>query len=137
QVPADKRITFAASRTMSRYESILSQLYEILGPYTPEGQSLSEDTEFISDLGPDSMRVMQLLLDTEERFDVSIPLNIIPDVRTVGHFARCVQQLVDRGEWPSLTNSGNLPTPVRRWRDWARTLSARRLNGSCRQRRPL
>jgi hypothetical protein len=23
-------------------------------------------------------------------------LNIIPDVRTVGHFARCVQQLVDQ-----------------------------------------
>ena len=43
------------------------------------------------------MKVMQLLLDTEERFDVSIPLNIIPDVRTVGHFARCVQELVDRG----------------------------------------
>lgn len=95
-VVLDKRITFAASGTMSPYESILSQLYEILGPYTPDGQSLSEDTEFISDLGLDSMKVMQLLLDTEERFDVSIPLNIIPDVRTVGHFARCVQQLVDR-----------------------------------------
>ncbi len=97
QVPADKQITFAASRTMSHYESVLSQLYEILGPYTPDGHSLSEDTEFISDLGLDSMKVMQLLLDTEERFDVSIPLNNIPDVRTVGHFARCVQQLVDRG----------------------------------------
>ena len=81
---------------MSQYESILSQLYEILGPYTPDGQSLSADTEFISDLALDSMKVMRLLLDTEERFDVSIPLNIIPDVRTVGDFARCVQQLVDR-----------------------------------------
>jgi acyl carrier protein len=81
---------------MSHYESILSQLYEILGPYTPDGQSLSEDTEFISDLGLDSMKVMQLLLDTEERFDVSIPLNIIPDVRTIGDFARRVHQLVDR-----------------------------------------
>ena len=91
-----RQLTFAASRMMNHYESILAQLYEILGPYTPDGQSLSEDTEFISDLGLDSMKVMQLLLDTEERFDVSIPLNIIPDVRTVGHFARCVQQLVDR-----------------------------------------
>ena len=52
---------------MSRYESILSQLYEILGPYTPDGQSLSEDTEFIFRSGLDSMKVMQLLLDTEER----------------------------------------------------------------------
>ena len=96
RLTADNRIIFAASRTMSQYDSILSQLYEVLGPYTPDGHSLSEDTEFISDLSLDSMKVMQLLLDTEERFDVSIPLNIIPDVRTVGHFARCVQQLVDR-----------------------------------------
>jgi acyl carrier protein len=95
--PADKRVILATSRTMSQYDSILSQLYEILGPYTPDGHSLSEDTEFISDLSLDSMKVMQLLLDTEERFDVSIPLNVIPDVRTVGHFARCVQQLIDRG----------------------------------------
>jgi acyl carrier protein len=94
---------------MSQYDSILSQLYEILGPYTPDGHSLSEDTEFISDLSLDSMKVMQLLLDTEERFDVSIPLNVIPDVRT----------------------------PVRRWRSWARTLSARRSNESCRQPRRL
>jgi acyl carrier protein len=43
------------------------------------------------------MKVMQLLLETEEQFDVSIPLNIIPDVRTIGHFARCVEQLVDQG----------------------------------------
>jgi acyl carrier protein len=82
---------------MNQYESILSQVYEILGPYTPDGQSLSENTEIMTDLALDSMKVMQLLLDTEERFDISIPLNIIPDVRTVGHFARCVQQLVDRG----------------------------------------
>jgi acyl carrier protein len=95
QVFTDKRITFAALRMMSQYDSILSQLYEILGPYTPDGHNLSEDTEFISDLSLDSMKVMQLLLDTEERFDVSIPLNIIPDVRTVGDFARRVQQLVD------------------------------------------
>jgi len=82
---------------MTRYEEILFQLYEILKPYAKDGQSLSEGTELLSDLGLDSMKVMQLLLETEERFDVSIPLNIIPDVRTVGHFARCVQQLVDRG----------------------------------------
>ena len=81
---------------MSQYDSILVQLYEILKSYTPDGHSLSEDTEFVADLSLDSMKVMQLLLDTEERFDVSIPLNIIPDVRTVGHFARCVQKLVDR-----------------------------------------
>ena len=81
---------------MTRYEEILLQLYEILRPYGKDGQSLSEDTELLSDLGLDSMKVMQLLLETEERFDISIPLNIIPNVRTVGDFARQIEQLTEQ-----------------------------------------
>jgi acyl carrier protein len=81
---------------MTRYQAILLQLYEILKPYAQDGQSLSEDTELMSDLGLDSMKVMQLLLETEERFDISIPLNIIPNVRTVGDFARQIEQLTEQ-----------------------------------------
>ena len=81
---------------MTRYEDILLQLYEILKSYAKDGQSLSEDTELLSDLGLDSMKVMQLLLETEERFDISIPLNIIPNVRTVGDFARQIEQLTEQ-----------------------------------------
>ena len=39
------------------------------------------------------MKVMQLVLEAEERFDISIPLNILPDVRTVRDFAAQVEQL--------------------------------------------
>ena len=78
---------------MTRYQAIFLQLHEILKPYAQDGQSLSKDTELLSDLGLDSMKVMQLLLDTEERFDISIPLNIIPNVRTAGDFARQIEQL--------------------------------------------
>lgn len=81
---------------MTRYEAILLQLHEILKPYAKDGQSLSEDTELLSDLGLDSIKVMQLLLETEERFDISIPLNIIPNVRTAGDFARQIEQLTEQ-----------------------------------------
>jgi acyl carrier protein len=81
---------------MTRYEEILLQLYEILKPFAKDGQSLSEGTELLSDLGLESMKVMQLLLETEERFDISIPLNIIPNVRTVGDFARQIEQLTEQ-----------------------------------------
>jgi acyl carrier protein len=81
---------------MTRYEEILLQLYEILKSYAKDGQSLSEGTELLSDLGLDSMKVMQLLLETEERFDISIPLNIIPNVRTARDFARQIEQLTEQ-----------------------------------------
>ncbi len=79
---------------MPQYDDILLKLYEILRPYTQDGQILSESTELVKDLGLDSMKVMQLLLGIEEQFDISIPLNIVANVRTVRDFARQIEQFV-------------------------------------------
>ncbi len=82
---------------MPAYQDAVTQLYEILKSYAKDGQVLQEDTELVADLGLDSVQVMQLLLETEERFDVSIPLNILPDVRTVRDFALQIEQLTGQG----------------------------------------
>lgn len=79
---------------MAHYETILPKLYEILQPHGQEGQTLSEETELVADLNLDSLKVMELLLELEERFDISIPLNIVSDVRTIGDFARQIEQLI-------------------------------------------
>ena len=68
---------------MPSYESVLTEIYEVLQPFAKEGQTFSEETELVADLGLDSVQVMELLLQIEDRFDVSIPLNIMPEVRTV------------------------------------------------------
>lgn len=81
---------------MARYQEALPELFEVLKPYAKEGQTLTEDTQLLTDLGLDSMKVMQLLLETEERFDISIPLNVISDVRTVKDFARQIEQLTEQ-----------------------------------------
>lgn len=80
---------------MTHYETILPQLYEILQPYGQPGQILSGETELVADLNLDSLKVMELLLELEERFDISIPLNIVSDVRTIGDFARQIEQLME------------------------------------------
>ena len=81
---------------MPRYQEALPELFEVLKPYAKEGQVLTEDTQLLGDLGLDSMKVMQLLLETEERFDISIPLNVITEVRTVKDFARQIEHLTER-----------------------------------------
>ena len=68
---------------MPSYESVLQEIYEVLQPFAKESQSLSEETELVTDLGLDSVQVMEILLQIEDRFDVSIPLNIMPDMRTI------------------------------------------------------
>jgi len=80
---------------MPGYEDTLEGLYEVLKPYAKDGQILSEETGLVADLGLDSMKAMQLLLEAEDRFDISIPLNILPEVRTVKDLAVQIQHLTE------------------------------------------
>ena len=78
---------------MSDYQNILQSLTEVLKPVVPAGQEIKEDTDLVADLGLDSLKVMKILESVEDQFDVSIPLNVLPDVRTVQDFALQVDQL--------------------------------------------
>jgi acyl carrier protein len=78
---------------MPDYESILQALKEILQPFVPRGQAVDEDTDLVADLGLDSLKVMKILEAVEDRFDISIPLNVLPDVRTVKDFVLQIQKL--------------------------------------------
>jgi len=78
---------------MHDYQTILQAIEEILKPFVPLGQKVNEDTDLVADLGLDSLKVMKILESVEDRFDISIPLNVLPDVRTVKDFALQIQKL--------------------------------------------
>jgi acyl carrier protein len=73
---------------MQSREEILDQLYELVGPYSEQPIELSEQTRIMDDVGLDSMKVMELVMQIEDSFDVSVPLNILPDVNTIGDLAK-------------------------------------------------
>ena len=79
---------------MTADTNILSQLIETLKPFTKKGQHLGEDTELVSELGLDSLQVMQVLLKIEDQFDISIPLNNIPNILTVKELAQEIEKLL-------------------------------------------
>ncbi|MBW1740565.1 MAG: acyl carrier protein [Deltaproteobacteria bacterium] len=79
---------------MLQYEDILAQIYSVLQGIARDNREINETTDLVVDLGLDSMAVMELLAAIEDRFDISIPLNILPDVRTVKDLALQIQQLM-------------------------------------------
>ena len=79
---------------MQSKEDILEQLYELVRPYTKKPIELGEETGLTNEVGLDSVKVMDLMTQTEDHFDISIPLNILPDVRTLGDFAEQLQKLL-------------------------------------------
>jgi acyl carrier protein len=57
------------------------------------------DSDLVADLGFDSLQVLELVAELEDRFDVSIPLNDVPSTRTVAQIVAQVARLV--GERPT------------------------------------
>lgn len=78
---------------MTEYRDYLDFMYSVLDGHTKDGLVLSEATELVADIGLSSLQVMEFVEKIEDRFDISIPLNILPDVYTLGDFARKLHEL--------------------------------------------
>ena len=79
---------------MQNSEDLQPQLYQILKAFVPDGYELKIQTDLVEDLNLDSMKVMDIIAEVEDTFDISVPLNILPDVRTVGDLALQIQNLL-------------------------------------------
>ena len=53
------------------------------------------DSDLVADLGFDSLQVLELVAELEDRFDISIPLDNVPTTRTVAQVVAQVTRLVD------------------------------------------
>ncbi len=78
---------------MQDYETILKRICQLLVPFVETGTAIQEDSDFVADLNFDSLKVMKLVEQVEDEYDLSIPLNILPDVQTVKDFVKQLQNL--------------------------------------------
>jgi len=78
-------------------EKILQTVCEILRPLVTEGQAINAETDIVADLGLDSLKVMKLVETVEDSFDISVPLNVLPEVRTVGDFVLQIEKISKDG----------------------------------------
>ena len=78
---------------MADYEQYLEFMYGVLEQVNRKGLTLSETTDLVADIGLSSLEVMEFIEKIEDHFDISIPLNILPDVNTVGELAQKLKDL--------------------------------------------
>lgn len=81
------------SRQLSSRE-VSSKLIAVLTPLAPQGVEVGEATDLVTDLELDSLKVMGVLEQLEDGFDISIPINILPDVRTVGDLVQQIERIM-------------------------------------------
>ena len=73
---------------------VLAGLYDVLAPFNSKGLTLTEETSFTRDLDFDSLVVMEFIAAVEDQFDISVPMNILPDIETIGQLAKAVEDIV-------------------------------------------
>jgi acyl carrier protein len=78
---------------MPDYDTLLKEICELLEPLVEEGIEIQEESDFVADLGFDSLKVMKFLEKVEDLYDISVPLNILPDIQTIKDFVLELQKL--------------------------------------------
>jgi len=68
---------------MKADQEILGKIIEILKPMVPAGTEITPETDMGADLSIDSLKSMEILAQLEDTFDISIPINVLSEVRTV------------------------------------------------------
>lgn len=78
---------------MTEYQEYLNFLYSALESHNKKNLELTEETALVADIGLSSLEVMEFIEKIEDHFDISIPLNILPDVNTIGDLAQKVKEI--------------------------------------------
>jgi acyl carrier protein len=83
-------------RPPSRGE-VMVEICRQLEPFqTEDGRPITGATVISKDLSIDSLAVMDMVMDLEDRFDVSIPMNVIAEIQTVDELTDTILTLSAR-----------------------------------------
>lgn len=79
---------------MTDRDSVYARIIELIEPLNAKKIPLAEATSFAGDMEMDSLTVMDLVASMEDEWDIMIPLNMLPDLETIGQVADAVHGLV-------------------------------------------
>ena len=76
---------------------VMAEIVTQLAPFrTNDAQVIRGETAISKDLAIDSLAVMDMVMELEDRFDVSIPMNVVAEIQTVDELADTILTLTAR-----------------------------------------
>ncbi len=73
--------------------NIEAEIVALLAGRVPAGVQVSAETQIVGGLGLDSVAILDFIMDLEDRFDVSIPLDRVAEVQTIAELSRAIESL--------------------------------------------
>lgn len=71
------------------YEIVVKQL----GAISQTGPEIAPDTNLAERFALDSVKVLDLVMEIEDEFDISVPMNLMADVQTVNDLVEVIYQV--------------------------------------------
>ena len=75
---------------------VMDEICHQLAPYQLEEGPITGKTVIYKDLSIDSLAVMDIVVELEDRFDIAIPINTVAEIRTVKELADAILALARR-----------------------------------------
>ena len=75
------------------YNDVLQKLCHHLEQFTGPDVVITPETDLINQLAIDSVKLLNLIMEIEDEFDISVPINALADVQTVHELATLVHQI--------------------------------------------
>lgn len=79
---------------MATLASVEDDIIRLLGEKVEGDLKLTAETNIVSDTGLDSVSVMDFVFELEDEFAITVPLDRISDVKTVGQLAETIHGLI-------------------------------------------
>jgi len=72
---------------------VIREIFRLLAPYQVGAQGLTPQTVISKGTTVDSLTLMDVIMELEDRFDITIPVNVTAEVDTIGQLAATVLRL--------------------------------------------
>jgi len=69
---------------------VFRKICSLLEPLNAKGVKLTRETDLIADLEIDSVSVLDIVMDIEDNYDISIPVNTISEIKTIGELVDAI-----------------------------------------------
>ncbi|MDT8450036.1 MAG: acyl carrier protein [Wenzhouxiangellaceae bacterium] len=76
-------------------EQVEGAIRDAVATALPQIDSIDFDAALTGDIGLDSVQVMDLVMEIEDRLDVSIPVEVLAEVQTLNQLAARLRPMVE------------------------------------------
>lgn len=80
---------------MATQAAVQGDIIRLLGEKIEGDISLNAETNIVADTGLDSVSVMDFVFELEDEFGITVPLDRISDVKTIGQLSEAIHAIIE------------------------------------------